>query len=63
MKSLMTIVLALGVASVVAAEQKIQMKDLPAAVQRAVQQEEAKGAIVKHIIAEKEGGKTVYEAK
>lgn len=58
-----TIVVALAVASAVAAGQKIQMKDLPAAVQKAVQQEETKGAIVKSIIAEKEGGKTVYEVE
>ena len=63
MKSLMTIVLALAVGSALVAEQKIQIKDLPAAVQKEVQQEEAKGAIVKNIIAEKDGGKIVYEVE
>jgi uncharacterized membrane protein YkoI len=49
--------------SVVAAEKKIQRKDLPAAVQTAVQQEESNGATVKNIVAEKEGGRTVYEVE
>src|SRR5689334_11836896 len=44
-----------------AAEKKIQRKDLPAAVERAVQKEEANGATVKNIVLEREGGKTTYE--
>ena len=64
MKSVITVVVALAVAgSAVAAEKKIQMKDLPAPVQKAVQQEEAKGATVKNIIAEKQRGGTVYEVE
>ena len=50
-------------ASAMSAEKKIQRKDLPAAVQKAVQLEEGKGATVKGITAENEGGKTVYEVE
>jgi uncharacterized membrane protein YkoI len=64
MKSILTVMLTVAVAGdVVAAETKIQMKDLPAAAQKTVQQEEAKGAIVKSIVAEREGGKTLYEVE
>ena len=41
-------------------EQKLQLKDLPPAVQKAVQ-EQTKGATIVGISAEKEGGKTIYE--
>jgi uncharacterized membrane protein YkoI len=62
MKSLMAFVIVVaGVGSAMAADKKIARKDLPAAVQKAVQLEEAKGAVVKTIIAENEGGTTVYE--
>jgi hypothetical protein len=40
--------------------QKLQIKDLPPAVQRTVQ-EQTKGATIVGISAEKEGGKTIYE--
>jgi uncharacterized membrane protein YkoI len=64
MKLLTAVLFALSAAgAAAAAEKKIQMKDLPAAVQQAVHQEEAKGATIKNIIAEKEGGKTVYEVE
>jgi uncharacterized membrane protein YkoI len=45
-----------------AAEKKIQMKDLPAAVQRAVQ-EQSKGATLRGLTKEVENGKTEYEAE
>lgn len=64
MKIPVSVLLAISVSgSVVAVEKKIQRKDLPAAVQTAVQQEESNGATVKNIVAEKEGGKTVYEVE
>jgi hypothetical protein len=44
----------------IAAEKTLQMKDLPAAVQKTVQAE-LKGAEVKAISQEKEGGVTQYE--
>ena len=64
MKALLPILLVVSLSSsVLAVEKKIQRKDLPPAVQAAVQQEEANGATVKNIVAEKEGGKTVYEVE
>jgi uncharacterized membrane protein YkoI len=45
-----------------AAEQKIQMKDLPAPVQKAAQ-EQAKGATIRGFTKEVENGKTEYEAQ
>ena len=64
MKSLMIVGLMLvALATVVAAGKKMQMRDLPIVVQKAVQQEVAKGATVKSIVAEKEGGATVYEVE
>ncbi len=44
------------------AEQKVQMKDLPPAVQKAVQ-EHTKGLTVKGFAKEVEDGKTFYEAE
>src|SRR5207302_5672129 len=44
------------------ADQKIQMKDLPPAVQKAIQDQTA-GAQVKGLSKEVEGGKTFYEAE
>jgi hypothetical protein len=41
-------------------EKKLEMKDLPAAVQKTAQ-EQTKGATIVGISSEKEGGKTVYE--
>lgn len=46
----------------VAAEKKIQMKDLPPAVQKTVE-EQTKGAQVKNIIAETEKGQKMYEVE
>src|SRR6266480_2153799 len=43
-------------------EQKVRMKDLPAAVQKAVQQETA-GARLKGLAKEVEHGQTFYEAE
>jgi uncharacterized membrane protein YkoI len=62
MLSLTTIVLALGVTALFAADKKIQAKDLPPAVQKAVQ-EEAKGATIKGYARETEDGKTMYEVE
>lgn len=45
-----------------AAEQKVEMKDLPPAVQQAVQ-EQSKGATVRGLTKEVEHGKTEYEAE
>jgi uncharacterized membrane protein YkoI len=45
-----------------AAEKKIQMKDLPAVVQKAVQ-DQSKGATLKGLTKEVENGKTEYEAE
>jgi uncharacterized membrane protein YkoI len=54
--------LAMG-AGVLAADKKVQMKDLPAAVQKTVQAEEAKGAKIVGLATEVEGGKTMYEVE
>ena len=63
MTSLLAALLTLVVAgSAFAAGKKLQMKDLPAAVQQAVQRE-TQGATIKNIVAEKEGTKTVYEVE
>ena len=48
--------------SAVAAEKTLQMKDLPPAVQKGVQ-DEAKGAEIKNIGKEIEKGKTTYEVE
>ena len=45
-----------------AGEKKIQMKDLPAAVQKAVE-EQSKGATLAGLSREKENGVTLYEAE
>lgn len=45
-----------------AAEKKVQMKDLPPAVQQAVQ-EQTKGAVIKGFSKETENGKTEYEVE
>ena len=60
--SLTTAALALAAAGLIAADKKIQAKDLPPAVQKAVQ-EEAKGAAIKGYSREIEGGKTMYEVE
>jgi uncharacterized membrane protein YkoI len=56
-------VLALAVAGLSAADKKIQRKDLPPAVEKAVQLEETKGATVKGLAIEVEGGKKMYEVE
>jgi uncharacterized membrane protein YkoI len=48
--------------SAAAKETKVQMKDLPAAVQRAVQ-DQSKGATLRGVTKEVENGKTEYEAQ
>ena len=55
--------LALGVTGLSAADKKVQMKDLPAAVQKAVRAEEATGARIVGLAKEVEGGKTMYEVE
>ena len=56
-----TTVLAISMATFLAA-QKVQMKDLPADVQKGVQ-DNLKGGTLKTLAKEKEGGKTVYEVE
>jgi|SRR5208337_6752 len=60
--SLGVFALTIGFANVFASEKAITMKDLPAAVQRTVQ-EQSKGATIRGFSKEVEGGKTVYEVK
>jgi len=59
-----TIVLAMAVlgCAAMAAEKKLQMKDLPPAVQKTVQ-EQTKGAEIKGLSMEKEKDKTSYEVE
>ena len=52
----------LPVTNVLAAEKKLQMKDLPPAVQKAIEQQ-TKGAQIKGFAQEIEKGKTFYEAE
>jgi uncharacterized membrane protein YkoI len=59
----MLIVVAIGLVGLGAADKKIQMKDLPQPVQKAVQQEEAKGAKIVGLASEVEAGKTMYEVE
>jgi len=56
------IVTAIGALAGGAAAQKLQMKDLPPAVQKTVQ-DEAKGAEIKGLSKETEHGKTEYEVE
>jgi uncharacterized membrane protein YkoI len=61
--SLAAVVMAFAVAGVAAAgDKKIQAKDLPPAVQKAVQ-EQTKGATIKGYSTETEDGKTMYEVE
>jgi uncharacterized membrane protein YkoI len=55
-------VLLLPVSHAAGAEQKIQMKDLPIAVQQAVK-EQSKGATIHGLTKEVENGKTEYEVE
>jgi uncharacterized protein YpmB len=57
---LFAVIAALGGAA--AAQSKLQMKDLPAAVQKTVQ-DQAKGAEIKGLSKETENGKTSYEVE
>jgi uncharacterized membrane protein YkoI len=59
-----TIILAIAAlsAAATAAEKQLQMKDLPAAVQKTVQ-EQTKGAEIKGLSTETEKGKTTYEVE
>jgi hypothetical protein len=59
MKILVAVLFALVELS--AADKKIQRKDLPVAVQRTVQSEEAAGAKIVGLATEVEGGRTMYE--
>jgi uncharacterized membrane protein YkoI len=52
----------LGGASVQASEQKVKMKDLPAAVQKTVR-ERSQGETIRGLSMEVEKGKTIYEAE
>ena len=56
------IVIAIGFSSARASETAINMKDLPAAVRRTVQ-EQSQGAVIRRLSKEIEGGKTVYEVE
>ena len=61
--TLLALGLSVGVAALSAADKKVQMKDLPAAVQKTVQAEEAKGARIVGLATEVEGGKKMYEVE
>ena len=61
--TLIALALTIGIAGLSAADKKVQMKDLPAAVQKTVQTEEAKGAKIVGLATEVEGGKTMYEVE
>ena len=66
MKTLaLTLVLSCAAAGAVlaAADKKVQMKDLPAPVQKTVQAEEAKGARIVGLAIEVEGGTKMYEVE
>ena len=56
------IVIAIGFSSARASEKAVNMKDLPAAVRRTVQ-EQSQGAVIRRLSKEIEGGKTVYEVE
>ena len=64
MTQTLTIILAIAMlgGAATAAEKKLQMKDLPAAVQKTVQ-EQTKGAEIKGLSTETENGKTTYEVE
>jgi hypothetical protein len=61
--SALAAVVLLSAIAAFAQETKIQMKDLPKAVQTAAQQEQTKGATLKGFNKEVEGGKTLYEVE
>ena len=57
-----TVLVVMTTATIVGAEKKIQMKDLPAAVQNAIP-DATRGATIKGYTREVEGGKTMYEVE
>lgn len=61
--AIIALAVAVGAAGLSAADKKVQMKDLPAPVQKTVQAEEAKGARIVGLATEVEGGKTMYEVE
>ena len=61
--TLTMVALAMAVLAVTAQDTKIQLKNLPAGVQKAVHAEEAKGAKIVGLSSEVENGKTVYEVE
>jgi len=54
--------LTLSIYGAAAGEKKVQLKDLPAAVQKTIQ-EEARNAEIVGLVEEQEAGKTVYEVE
>ena len=56
------LLLAMGLAGLAIAAGKLELKDLPPAVRKTVE-EQTKGATIKGIAKEKEKGKTVYEVE
>ena len=56
------ILLAVGLTGLALAAGKLELKDLPPAVRKTVE-EQIKGATIKGIVKEKEKGKTVYEVE
>jgi hypothetical protein len=58
----LTALFAAGMAGVLGADQKLQLKDAPAAVQKGVA-DNLKGGSLKGLSKEIEGGKTTYEAE
>jgi len=62
MRTLFVVTLALGAWTIQAAEKKVQMKDLPAVVQQAIQAQ-TKGSQIKGLSKETEKGQTQYEVE
>lgn len=62
LRSLAGALLVLGTATLFAADTKIQAKDLPPAVQKAIQ-DATRGATIKGYAREVEGGKTMFEVE
>jgi uncharacterized membrane protein YkoI len=63
MLSTLAMLLVLASAAAEAGEKSVDRKTLPAAVQTAISQEEAKGGAIGRITEEKEQGKTTYEVE
>ena len=62
MQRILWVCLATAVCSAFAAERKLELKDLPPAVQKTVEQE-SRGAVVGKIVKEREDGVTQYEVE